>query len=138
MKNKERGFTLIEAMVAIIILSSSLFATFSWVNVGIETLVRAENTLEQEVLIDELIEQLYVTNLSDVRKGRLERGVLVLEWQASPVDSRSGVNNRGVRGLYDHTLHELKIDVLRGGNKVGSHRTRMVTSRRVRNPQFEL
>lgn len=138
MKIRQGGFTLLEAMVAIIILSTTMFAIYSWVNVSIQTLVRAESVLEQELLIEELLEELRMTNLDKLREGSVASGHLSLHWSAIPNESRSSFNDQGARGLYDHTLYDISIDVVRSNEFVAGHVTRIVTSERVRDPIFEL
>ena len=38
----QSGFTLLEAMVAIVVLSMSLFASYSWIDVSVQSLARSE------------------------------------------------------------------------------------------------
>jgi len=132
------GFTLLEAMIAIVVVTMGLFATYSWVNVNIQSLVRAEQVVEQEILIEELIEELLVTDLSRIDSGQTETGAQSLRWTAEPIERRSGVNSIGIVGLYDHTLYEVRVAIYSDNIQVGEYSTRLVDSKQVRQPKLPL
>lgn len=133
----QRGFTLVEAMVAIVILTMTLLATYSWINVSIEMLIRTDEVLTQELLIDELMEEIYLTDIDSEPSGKLERGEVLVSWDAEPRDVKSSKNQRGITGFYDHTLYDIEVEVYNGTERVASYTTRQVTSRRVRDPRVE-
>ena len=133
----ESGFTLLEAMTAIVILSMGMLAAYSWINLSIDSIVRSSEVFSQEALISEALQDVKSSNLNVTKDGTLQHGDLQVEWQVVPLETRSGVNNVGFVGLYDHTLHELSIEILNGGKPVGLYTSRVVSSDRVRNPRLE-
>ena len=137
MRNSQSGFTLVEAMVSIVILTMSLVATYSWVNVSIQMLLRSDEVMTQELLIGNLTEELELIDLDQVNRGAMSLEDLRLEWEAIPLESKSGVNNRGMIGYYDHTLYDVEINVFRSAMPVAAYVVRRVTSRRVRDPRRE-
>ncbi|MBO6556853.1 MAG: prepilin-type N-terminal cleavage/methylation domain-containing protein [Pseudomonadales bacterium] len=137
-RQKSLGFTLLEAMVAVVVMTMGLFATYSWINVNIQSLIRAEQVVDQEILIEELIEELLLTDFSEVDSGEVQSGFQSVRWSAGMVEKRSGVNARGIVGLYDHRLYEIRIDVYSNGVQVGEHFVRLVNSEQVREPNLPL
>ncbi|MBO6658535.1 MAG: prepilin-type N-terminal cleavage/methylation domain-containing protein [Pseudomonadales bacterium] len=132
-----QGFTLLEAMVAIVILTTAMFATYSWVNVSVQMLIRADEVMTQEILLDELVNRLHLIDLERERSGELSLDGLVAEWHAQPLLSREGKNTRGFTGYYDHHLHVVDILVKRNDQKVAEYSTRLGTYHRVREPRLE-
>jgi hypothetical protein len=135
MRSSQLGFTLVEAMVSIIILTMSLVATYSWVDVSIEMLLRSDEVMTQELLIGDLTEELGLVDLDEINRGEMSLEDLRLEWEAVRIENKSGLNNRGFVGYYDHTLYEIEINVFRAAVPVSAYVTRRVTSRRVRGPR---
>ena len=58
MESRQQGFTLIEAVVALLILTMAMTAAFSWVNVSIATLLRSDEILTRHLLVNQLLEEL--------------------------------------------------------------------------------
>ncbi|MBO6702761.1 MAG: prepilin-type N-terminal cleavage/methylation domain-containing protein [Pseudomonadales bacterium] len=133
MKTNQLGFTLLEAMVAIVILSMSLFATYSWINVSIQTLQRSSEVLTEEVLINEVLDRLVIHGDQDVG-GRLYKGDQSLEWEKILVEKKQGKNNIGSTSFHDHTLYDIKITLKKDQRKTVVHQTRLVESVQVREP----
>lgn len=137
-RSSQFGFTLLEAMVSITILATALFATFSWVNVSLQTFVRADRILVGEIATNELLEQLQLTDFSSTKSGDLLYDDLLLVWEARLLESKSGKNNRGMTGYFDHDLYEISIQGIRDSRLTFVHMTHFVVSRRVREPRLEL
>lgn len=132
------GFTLLEAMVAIVVLTMGMFAMYSWVNVNILSLARTEQIVAQEILIEELIEELLITDLATISDGEVQANGQSIKWSAEVVERRGGVNTRGIVGLYDHTLYEVNIEIFSARRLVAEHTTRLVSSEQVRQPNLPL
>jgi prepilin-type N-terminal cleavage/methylation domain-containing protein len=135
---RQRGFTLLEAMVATVVLTMSLFATYSWVDVSIQMLIRSDEVMTQELLVSDFLEELDLIDLQKTQDGTLAREDLRLEWLATPIETKSGVNNRGIRGYWDHTLYRVEISIYRSSQLIASFDTRQVSSDQVREPRYEL
>ena len=133
----QAGFTLLEAMVAIIVLSMSLFAAYSWIDVSVQSLVRSEQIFAQEMLVNEFSERLGLVELEDVQGGDMQIGEYNLVWSAEPLETGPGVTITGFEGLYAHTLYNVKVGVQQRGQLVAKHRTRFVATKQVRQPEFE-
>ena len=137
MKFRQTGFTLLESMAAIVILTMGLLATYGWIDISVRSLVKVNEVTAQELIISEFLENLSITNLETTRQGRVMFKERTLEWKARPIETKSGVNNIGFVGLYDHTLYNIDITLKNSGRPVGHFSTRYVTTRRVREPRYE-
>lgn len=132
MKTKSLGFTLLESMAALIVLSMSLFATYSWMSVSIQTLQRSDQVLTEELLVNEFVERLVSGSIEF--DGMLNRGDVSLSWRNVSIEKASGRNNLGNRGYYDHELLELEVEIRVNGKASANHLTRIAVSDRVREP----
>jgi hypothetical protein len=131
------GFTLVEAIVALVVLSMSLMATYGWIQLSAEILIRTDEVNSQEVGLSLLVEELQGTDFSEQTVGEYEYGELWFNWVAEPYEeTRPGRTGLGLESAYDHTLYVISIVVLRDVTLVASYRLRLVNSALVRPPQF--
>ena len=136
---KECGFALIEAIVAIVILSMTLLATYGWINVSIDMLTRSDDVVSQELALGRLVSDLRHHDFKESTTGSYDYENLEFEWQANLMEpARKGTNVRGRNGLYDQSLYLVEINVTKLSRKIASYTIRVVHSERVRDPQFEL
>ncbi len=106
----QSGFTLLEAIVALVILSTALAALFGLINTDLNSLRRAEAVVTSQNVVKEAVERLKLMPLSDGATGEMEVGSEAIFWSAQlvePVTKGSGI--RGGLGAYDHSLYELRI-----------------------------
>lgn len=137
MKRDQSGFTLLEAMVSIVVLSMSLFATYSWISVSVQTLHRSDEQLTQELLIGQFIQEVSLES-SDRMSGALQRDNLTLVWNKVLKEKKEGRNNIGRMGFHDHALYDIEITVRKEGRDIAAYRTRVVESEKVREPDEEI
>lgn len=137
MKPDQSGFTLLEAMVAIVVLSMSLFATYSWINVSVQILQRSDEIFTQELLVNDFLQEI---SIQDSRQagGTLQRDDMTLVWNKVLKERKEGKNNIGRVGFHDHSMYELEITLRKGGVDVAFYRTRLVESEQVREPEEAL
>ena len=136
---RRTGFALIEAIVAIAVLSMTLLAAYGWINVSIEMLVKSDDMVTQELAIDRLTDQLRHHDFGQSTGGSFQYENLEFEWQAHLLEPiRPGKNMLGRTGLFDHGLYLVDINVSRLSHQIASYSVRIVHSERVREPRFEL
>ncbi len=138
MESRQQGFTLIEAVVALLILTMAMTAAFSWVNVSIATLLRSDEILTRHLLVNQLLEELPRIDFEQEQTGEIRGDGLNLRWEADEMLSASGVNNLGALGYHDHFLYRVGIRVYRGDTLIAEYETRALNSRLVRQPEVEL
>ena len=68
MIEKENGFSLVEAVVALVILSSSGIALATWFSLSMENLVRLEEKQKSQLVLDNLFEYFSTIELKAEKK----------------------------------------------------------------------
>ena len=129
------GFTLVEAIVALVVLSMSLMATYGWIQLSAEMLIKTDEVSSQEVGLNLLVEKLQGNDFSEQTGGEYEYGQLRFNWMAEPYEeTRSGRNGLGRKSAYDHTLYIISVEVFRDVTLIASYRLRLVNSVLARPP----
>lgn len=117
----QRGFTLLEAIVAMVIMATCLLALYSWLSSSTLALRRAQaQTLALE---DARAAFALVEDVNPMQEPRGEREVapLTVRWEATPVvERRSGMSQAGLPNQFDLTLYDMHVEVLRGERPVRS------------------
>ena len=133
------GFTLVEAIVALVVLSMSLMATYGWIQLSAEMLIKTDDVNSQQIGLNQLLEELQGTDFSEQTDGEYEYRQLRFNWVAQPYEkTRSGRNGLGRKSSYDHTLYVISIAVFRDVTLVADYRLRLVNSVLVRPPELRL
>ena len=131
------GFTLVEAIVALVVLSMSLMATYGWIQVSVEILIKTDEVTNQEIGLGQLVANLQSVDFAKQLDGKYDYGELSFSWIAKPYEKkRPGRNVLGRKGAYDHTLYVISIVVSKGASRVANYRVRLVDSVLVRPPEF--
>ena len=84
--SRQTGFALIEAIVAIAVLSMTLLAAYGWINVSIEMLVKSDDVVTQELAINRLTDRLKRHDFSQSSAGNYQYENLEFEWQARLIE----------------------------------------------------
>ena len=135
--NPERvgGFTLVEAIVALVVLSMSLMATYGWIQLSAEMLIKTDEVSSQEVGINLLVEELQGVNFYQQTAGEYEYEQLLFKWVAEPYEEmRPGRSKVGLEAAWDHRLYMISIAVFRDVTLVENYRLRLVNSVLARPP----
>lgn len=82
-RSKNHGFTLIEALVALVILAATFTATWGWFNTAVRNTTSIERAVRLPILFDEFIERLRLVNLKNTRSGTITIEDYTLVWQAT-------------------------------------------------------
>ena len=134
MTSKQKGFSLIEAVVAMVILASSGIAIASWFSLNMQNILRLEDRQKSHIVLDNLYEY-----FSSIRlKGEVSDQTIKLDghdivWSArllEPIQTGRGIS--GSVSNFDLGLYEIKFLVSLDGVELGQYRTRRVGFDRVR------
>ncbi|WP_026377037.1 prepilin-type N-terminal cleavage/methylation domain-containing protein [Aestuariibacter salexigens] len=77
-----RGFTLIEALVALVILSLFFTAVWEWFGTATKSTTSIERSVAMPGIYEQFKNRLALVNLKDVRQGQMTIDDLRLEWRA--------------------------------------------------------
>ncbi len=106
---KQRGFSLLEAIVALVILAGSCMALFAWINGSLVQLQRAELYAEAGPAIASASQYLKAVDLSQRPEGVFNSGNVSVAWRARAIEEQAtrpptfGASNFLV-SLYEVTL----------------------------------
>jgi general secretion pathway protein I len=134
----QAGFTLLEAIVALVLMSSALGALYTWVNTDLIALRRAEAVIATQNIVQETVRQLQLLPLEDGAGGQLQVSGYTVDWRAKLVEPMApGRTPRGPIGLYDHSLYEVAFDISAASVELGSWSLRQARYVQARTLQYE-
>jgi len=125
MKRLQQGFSLLEAIVALTIMSTCLLALYAWLSTSTVSLNRAsahalalQDARAAKALID-------TVNPMTTPEGTRELPPLQVRWTTTPVSERRfGMTMTGAANQFDFMLYQIEVEVLRDGQPVYTFSTR--------------
>ncbi|WP_331351937.1 PulJ/GspJ family protein [Cellvibrio sp. UBA7671] len=132
------GFTLVEAMVALVIFSAAAMGIYSWINTNLISLNRLAAVAESEFVVDSAVERLKLVDLRNEAEGVFDVSGYDVHWRASLVEPwKPGRTPRGVISLYDLALFEISLELIKDERSVGAYEFRQVSWYKARKSQAE-
>lgn len=111
----QRGFSLLEAMVAMVILASAGWALFSWVNASIVSLRRVEDANARSAATTNALEYLQAVNPMQRPEGEADLGEYRIRWRASAMTRvMDGSDYPRGQSLYELALYETVVRAYKG------------------------
>ncbi len=133
--SKQKGFTLLEAIVAITLFATSGVAIYGLINNNLTSLNRVNDVLLQQQLVGNLLEDLKTINPMEQSSGEAELQGLVANWTATPLEQPVQNNAGGGLGNFMLTLYQVDIFITRGSRKVADYSTRIVGQKKLNRVQ---
>ena len=131
-QRRQSGFTLLEAIVALVIFSMGALALYSWLGVNLKTLERVAERRETVALTHSALDQVRRINPMETPRGRREIGEVVIEWEAKPVEPpRNAVTQIGLPTIFQVGLFALEVRVSRGGAEMERFQVRQLGYKQV-------
>lgn len=107
---RNKGFTLLEAMVALVLIGGAGMALFTWVNSSIVALRRVEDANARNDAIANVIEYMQAVNPMQTPEGKADFGAYQIQWKAEPATATvDGVSNPNGTSLYQLSLYQTRI-----------------------------
>ena len=117
----QRGFTLLEAIVALVLLSAALSGAWTWIASDVRSLTRVRDLALEEAAVQQAVATLEQVNLAREPEGNLMWREFRIDWHAVPVeDPRPGRTISGGKGAFTLTLYNVTLDV--------RHRERLIAT----------
>ena len=132
---RQQGFTLIEAIVALVLVASTGMALFGWINTNIITLSRVQEANAQSAATASVLEYMSAVNPMLKPEGETEFGAYRLQWKASPsTEPRDGAGYPYGLSQFQLALYETRVQIYReNGQPWFDFTLQQVGYKRVRN-----
>ena len=138
MKAKGKGFSLLEAIVAMTILATSGLALFSWFSVSYDGLIRLEEIQENNEVMDDLYAYFATLNIQEETAREIEINGYKISWRANLIEPKQqGRSLLGGLSNFDLGLYMVSIEVKKRDQLIGDFHIRRVGYQRVRDVRFE-
>lgn len=133
----QSGFTLLEAIVALVVFSLGAFALYGWLSTNTITLQRIIARRELAEVRHSALDVMRLVNPMSEPSGRRKIGVIEVQWQAKLLEpAKQGVTQVGLPTLFQIGLYDVDVRILRGSETIDTFDVRQVGYRQVR--QLEL
>jgi len=128
-----RGFTLLEAIVALAILAAAGLALFAAMSQSLQMVQRAQQARDLDTALRNALAWTVRINPMQSPDGEQPLGAWTLRWHAEPVEEpRDGATASGQPGLYQVGLYHLDLELWREGRLEREASLRRVGFRQVR------
>lgn len=132
----ERGFTLIEAIVALVIFSMAAMGIYSWINTNLISLNRVAVVAESEFVVNSAMERLKLVDLRNESEGAFDVAGYLVQWRAELVEPwKQGLSPRGTLSLYDLGLYQVTLELNKNGQPVTTYNYRQTAWYQAREPK---
>jgi general secretion pathway protein I len=136
---KQRGFTLLETIIALVLISSVGMALLSWVHSNIMNLQQVRNANERNQAIRNTLSFMDTINPSLLPTGEHQLGMFLIRWQANLIDGpKDGVNMEGRIGYFQLALFDNQITILKDEQILTQFSLRQAGYQQVRSPEDTL
>ena len=122
---KTKGFTLIESLVALVILSTVFAFVWEWFGTAVISTRKIESAVELPIIYDQALDYLELQNFEDKKEGTIKINNYSIEWQAEPI--RSSVTEAyRKQDAWIVTLFNVQLTIKKTGQTVTQIETKLV------------
>lgn len=113
---RSRGFSLLEAVVALAILAAAGMALFAAMTQSVQMVGRAERARDADLALRNSLAWVELVNPMDEPTGERDIGDYQLRWRAEPLEApRDGTTGYLQPGLYQIGLYRMRLELWRDG-----------------------
>ena len=135
-RRNARGFTLLEAIVALVVFTMGAFALYGWLSTNVITLNRIRERQQIEIATHSALDLIRRSNQMQTPEGQRSVGELTVTWIARPVEPvRAGSSQTGEPTLFMVGLYDMDVRVMRGGRELHAFQVRQVGWKQLYTPE---
>ena len=128
-----RGFTLLEAIIALVVFTMGAFALYGWLSTNVITLNRIRDRQQVEAAMHSALDMVRRGNPMETAGGRRELNGLEVVWTSTLLEpAKPNVDQSGSPGIFSVGLYETHVRVSRDGRELRDFRVRQVGWKQVR------
>ena len=132
-----RGFTLLEVMVALVLVTAMGLAIFNWINSSLMSLARVEEHVAGQRATRDALAFMKTVNPMEKPAGEAQAGPYLISWQASEfTEPVQGVGHPAGTSLYRLALYDTHVWVETNDERLADFYLRQVGYRQTREFQF--
>lgn len=132
------GFTLLEAIVALVVFSMGAFSLYGWLATNVKTLERIQARRDVAELRLSALDLMHLVNPMADPSGRRAVDRLEVRWQSRPLaPPRQGVTQVGLPTLFQVGLYEVEVRVLVQSREIDRFKLRQLGYRQVGKLELE-
>lgn len=134
----QRGFSLLEAVVSIVLISTTGLALFSWINSNLISLGRVKETNARAETTQNALEYMAAVNPMLAPNGKTTLGDMELAWEAKLITPvKDGTGYPVGTGLWQFALYDTNVTLTQEGIRPWfSFRLKQIGYKRVRSIEF--
>ena len=118
-RTRQAGFTLLEAIVALVLISSAGLALFSWINGNIMALTRIHDVNARSEATANILEYMDRVNPMLTPEGEAPLGAYSIKWGSQATSNiTEGVGYPQGQSLYQMALYSTVISVRTAGDQI--------------------
>lgn len=134
-RRAQRGFSLLEAIVALAILASAGMVLFASMNQSVQMVQRAEASREADSALRNALAWMETVNPAQTPQGEQVLGEVTLRWDSELVEpARDAMTGYLQAGLYQVGLYRMRLELSRDGERMAEVDLRRVGWLQVREP----
>jgi general secretion pathway protein I len=119
MRNHTFGFTLLEAMVAMLLIATVGMAVFDWINSSLDTLLRLQEHHLREQAVRNALSFMETVNPMEKPRGETVMGECIIRWDSQLTEpEKDGVGHPAGVSLYRLGLYHTHIKIETNGNQI--------------------
>ncbi|MDM8558491.1 prepilin-type N-terminal cleavage/methylation domain-containing protein [Candidatus Parabeggiatoa sp. HSG14] len=109
---KQKGFTLLEAIVALVLVATVGIALLDWVNTNLISLQRVQAAQQRNDAIRNVLAFMDTVNPLEKPQGEETIGIYKISWNATAIElPKDGVSTTGGMSIFQIGLYDTKIEV---------------------------
>lgn len=114
----QRGFTLIEAIVAMVLVATTGIALFGWINSNIITLNRVQEANAQSAATASVLDYMNAINPMLKPDGETNLGAYRIQWRATPsTEPRDGAGYPYGISQFQLALYDTRVQIFRANGQ---------------------
>ncbi|MBA59960.1 MAG: hypothetical protein CMQ40_12425 [Gammaproteobacteria bacterium] len=120
----QAGFSLLEAIAALVILTSVVISVYAWIDNALFNSQRNDTRIEINKVVENFVADLGSRQLVTQKNGIYEYGKYLVNWKATLVDQSPGVSTNGVVSDFQVALFKVYFEIRHGDKLLASYTTR--------------